>query len=80
MILNILATALAATAVQSADELEAACLEYQEQYGASSDCSCLAEIVAGDEDLLAMFNEITSPEDVEAAPAEVQDVLEECAL
>ncbi|MEM1381531.1 MAG: hypothetical protein AAGH41_13000 [Pseudomonadota bacterium] len=78
MIASILASLLAITTVQTADELEENCLAFQEEYGGESDCSCLAEKAAEDEDLLAMFNEITSPEDLADAPAEVLEAIEEC--
>ena len=78
MIASIVASLLAIAATQTADELEAACLDYQAAYGGESDCSCLAEKVAGDEDLLALFNEISSPDDLANAPAEVLEAIEEC--
>ncbi|MEM9840150.1 MAG: hypothetical protein AAF830_13470 [Pseudomonadota bacterium] len=78
MIASILASLLAMAATQSADDLESACEAFQAEYGGESDCSCLAEKAAADDDLLAMFNEITTPEDLENAPDEVLEAIEEC--
>ena len=78
MIASIFASLLAITATQSADDLEAACEAFQAEYGGESDCACLAEKAAEDDDLLAMFNDITSPADLEDAPEEVLEAIEEC--
>lgn len=79
MIATLLASALAAATMQSAAELEEACLAFQSEYGGTSDCSCLAEKASEDEDLMAAFMEIQSPEDLEGASSEVMEVIEECA-
>lgn len=79
MIASIFASLLAATAVQSVAELEEACLAYQAEYGGESDCTCLAEKVAGDEDLLAEIADIQTPEDLEAASEEFLAAVEECS-
>ncbi|GGY51707.1 hypothetical protein [Parvularcula lutaonensis] len=79
MFASIFASLLAMATVQSADDLEAACQAYQAEYGGESDCSCLAEKAAGDEDLLAAFNEIQSPEDLADAPSEVMEAIEDCS-
>jgi hypothetical protein len=77
MLASILASALAMTAVQ--DDMQSRCEAYQAEYGGSSDCACLAEKVEADADLMAMMEEITSPEDLENAPSEVQEAIEECS-
>ena len=79
MIISLIASAVALTTVQSAAEWEEACNAFQAEYGGEADCSCLAEAVASDDDLAAMFADITSPEDIASAPAEVIEAIENCS-
>lgn len=78
MFASIIASLLAIAAVQSTDELQEACDAYQAEYGGEADCSCLAEAVAEDEDLLAEIAEITTPEDLENASDEFKEAVAEC--
>lgn len=77
MIASIFASVLMMTTAQSAEDFEAACKDYQAEYGGESDCSCLAEKAAADEDLLNDLLQITEPADIanasEAAIAAIQD-------
>lgn len=78
MISSLFASLLALTTVQTADDFKAQCEAFQAEYGGESDCGCLAEKVAADDDLAAMMAEITTPEDLADAPAEVLEAIEEC--
>lgn len=79
MFISLIASALALTSVQTAAEWEEACLAYQAEYGGGADCGCLAEAVASDDDLAAMFADITTPDDLANAPEEVLEAIADCS-
>jgi hypothetical protein len=79
MFASIISAILALTTTQSVADLEAACEQYQSEYGGEADCSCLAEKVAGDEDLLAEIAELTTPDALENASDEFKAAVEECS-
>ena len=79
MFASIIASIMALTTVQTAAELEEACLAYQAEFGGEADCTCLAEAVAADEDLIAEIAEITTPEDLENASEEFLAAVADCS-
>jgi len=78
MIASIFASVLMLTTAQSADEFEAACKDYQAEYGGEADCGCLAGKAAEDEDLLQALLEITEPADVANASEAAITAIQEC--
>ncbi|MCQ8184082.1 hypothetical protein [Parvularcula maris] len=79
MFASIIAALLALNTVQSADELQAACEQFQSKYGGEADCACLAEKVAADEDLMAEIAGITSPDELANASDAFKEAVEDCS-
>ena len=76
--LQLIAAAAAAVSMQSADDLEAACKAFQAEHGGTADCRCLAEKVAGDEELLAEIATLTTPEDLAGASDKMKKAVADC--
>jgi hypothetical protein len=79
MFASIIAALLALSTTQSTDELQAACEQYQAEYGGEADCACLAEAVAADEDLMAEIAGITSPDELANASDDFKQAVEDCS-
>ena len=73
-----LMAALAATTMQSADDVQARCEAYQAEHGGAVDCECLGKLVAADDDLLAELMAMTKPEDMDGASNEMKLTVKAC--
>ena len=78
MIATLLAAAAALT-LQTADDYEAACKAYQAENGGTTDCRCLAEKVAADDELRAEIATLITPEDVANASDKMKKAVADCA-
>ncbi len=76
---GICAVALFAGAASANDELLAGCEAFQAEYGGNSDCQCLADAVASDDDLVAEFLSVTSPDDVPNLSEAAQSAIASCS-
>lgn len=79
MISNVFVSFLAAAALQTVDDFVDQCEAFQAEFGGESDCQCLGEKIAADDELQSFAASISGLEDVVNAPDDFLDAIADCS-